>query len=91
MRSLAPLGISNLPEELDSADLRSMLLDHVVEGSYTATQIAEMEGLPTLGGTPLKIGASNGSVTVGAADIILSDREADNGYVHLIDSVLVSG
>ena len=89
--SLDSLGINNLPEAMDSAELRQVLLRHVVEGSYTAADIAGMEELPTLSGEPLRIGRSNDNVTVSQADVILADREADNGYVHLIDSVLVAG
>ena len=88
--SLDSLGINNIPADMDSAELRQILLHHVVEGNYTATEIAQMEELPTLSGTPLRIVTSNDNITVDGADIIMNDREADNGYVHLIDSVLVS-
>lgn len=87
--SLARLGISNVPAEMDQEELKQILLHHVVEGSYTATDIVQMEELPTLGGVPLQVVKSNDNVTVGGADLILADREADNGYVHLIDSVLI--
>ena len=78
--------------ETDSAvidKLRNTLLHHVVEGKYSAADLVEMNELPTLGESPLKVGKVSDNITVDQADVILSDQEADNGYVHLIDSVLV--
>ena len=89
--SLDSLGISNVPEEMDSAQLRQILLHHVVAGEYTATDIARMEELPTLEGSPLRITTTDDNLKVDGANIIMNDREADNGYVHIIDSVIVSG
>ena len=87
--SLDPVGINNIPDSLDTEALKEILLHHVVEGSYSAADLVGMEELPTLGGTPLKIVTANNNITVDRADLILSDQEADNGYVHMIDSVLV--
>ena len=86
---LAPLGINNLPDGTSNEDLKQILLQHVVEGKYTAADLVGMDELPTMGGVPLKISTANDRVMVNGADIILSNQEADNGYVHLIDSVLV--
>ena len=85
---LAPLAINNLPDDTNNSELKQVLLQHVVEGKYTAADLVEMDELPTLGGVPLKISTANDRVMVNGADVILSDQEADNGYVHLIDSVL---
>ena len=87
--SMAPLGTSNVPDSMNTEELKEILLHHVVEGKYTAADLAEMEELPTLGGSLIKLGTANANVVVDGADVILSDQEADNGYVHLIDSVMV--
>lgn len=87
--SLDPLGINNVPDSLDTEELKRILLHHVVKGRYSAADLVGMEELPTLGGNPLKIVSTNNNLTVDQADLILSDQEADNGYVHMIDSVLV--
>ena len=87
--SLKPMGINNLPDGVDTSELKKILLHHVVEGSYTAADLVGIDELPTLGGEPLKVVKVNQNVTIDQADLILSDQEADNGYVHLIDSVLV--
>ena len=86
---LAPLGINNLPDGTSNEELKQILLQHVVEGRYTAADLVGMDELPTMGGVPLKISTANDRVMVNGADVILSNQEADNGYVHLIDSVLV--
>ncbi len=82
-------GTDELPEELKGDGLKQVLLHHVVEGKYTAADLVGMDELPTLAGAPLKITTANDKVMINGADIILADQEADNGYVHLIDSVLV--
>lgn len=86
---LAPLGINNLPDNISNNELKQVLLQHVVEGEYTAADLVDMNELPTLGGVPLKISTANNLVVVNGADVILTDQKADNGYVHLIDSVLI--
>ena len=86
--SLDPIGIDNVEDSTTTNELRETLLHHVVEGKYSAADLVGMDELPTLGGTPLKIGKDDANVTVDGADVILSDQEADNGYVHVIDSVL---
>ena len=83
------LGINNVSDSTQAEELRQILLHHVVEGKYSATELAQMKELTTLGGNSLQVGTSSDNVTVDGADVVLSDQEADNGYVHLIDSVLV--
>ena len=86
--SMSPIGISNVPDSIDTEELRNILLHHVVEGKYSAADLVGMDELPTLGGSSIKLGEANANVVVDGADVILSNQEADNGYVHLIDSVL---
>lgn len=82
-------GTNELPGEMQGDNLKQVLLHHVVKGKYTAADLVGMDELPTLAGVPLKITTANDKVMVNGADIILADQEADNGYVHLIDSVLL--
>ena len=87
--SLEPLGRNNVSDSTNTEELKAMLLHHVVEGKYSATDLVGIGELTALDGQPLSVGTASDNVTVGQADIVLSDQEADNGYVHLIDSVLV--
>ena len=79
----------NPADNASTNELKELLLNHVVEGKYSAADLIGKNELPTLGGTPIKLGEVSDNVTVDGANVILSDQEADNGYVHLIDSVLV--
>lgn len=65
---------------------------HVLDGKYTAEDLAAAEApIPTLLGAPLLFTAGeDGTLTINStATIVISDIEASNGIVHVIDAVLV--
>lgn len=84
-------GLSNDTETLDA-----LLMHHLVRGNYTAEDLmAEANAtdnktvLETLTGDNLTVGMADGNLTVENATIVASDITADNGIVHIIDTVLV--
>ena len=87
--SLDPLAEKNVPAGMDVAELKPILLHHVIEGSYSDAELANMQEITTLNGDKLTIENINNSLTINGASIVFGNREADNGYVHIIDSVLV--
>ena len=87
--SLDPLAEKNVPAGMDAAELKAILLHHVIEGSYSDAELANMQEITTLNGDKLTIENINNSLTINGASIVFGNREANNGYVHIIDSVLV--
>lgn len=83
------LSEKKLPDSVNHEALKEMLLHHVVEGSYSAADLAKMSGVVTLGGDSLRVIKIEDKVTIDSAEMIFADREADNGYVHVIGEVLL--
>ena len=68
--------------------LRKILEYHVVSGKVTSADVVKLKSADTVEGTALKIDASNG-VKVNDATVVTPDVEADNGIIHVIDTVLI--
>ena len=72
----------------DKEKLTSILTYHVVPGKVMAADVAGMTSATTVQGGTLKIDASNG-VKVNDANVVTADVVADNGVIHVIDTVLL--
>jgi uncharacterized surface protein with fasciclin (FAS1) repeats len=70
--------------------LTVVLLDHVVDGKVMAADVIELDGqeVETLAGSSVLIQIDDG-VFVGDALVIITDIEASNGVIHVIDNVLL--
>ncbi|WP_342678790.1 fasciclin domain-containing protein [Methanofollis sp. UBA420] len=73
----------------DPALLEPVLLYHVVEGTYTATDLQNVTSLTTLEGSTLKVTVSGDTVMVNGATVVEADIMATNGVIHGIDAVLL--
>jgi uncharacterized surface protein with fasciclin (FAS1) repeats len=71
--------------------LTPLLLYHVVNDRLSINQIANSTLIPTLDGRPLFITTGDGSspVYINGAEVIISNIEASNGIIHVINAVLV--
>ena len=75
----------------DIPALTDILLYHVVAGEVLAADVVMLEEAETLLGEAVSIRVENGMVFVDDAQVIITDIIADNGVIHVIDSVLLPG
>lgn len=68
--------------------LRKILEYHVVSGEVAAPEIAKLDKVTSVEGSDLKINATSG-VKVNDATVVRANVEADNGIIHVIDTVLL--
>jgi uncharacterized surface protein with fasciclin (FAS1) repeats len=73
----------------DIPQLTSILLYHVVSGKVMASDVANLESAETLQGQPVAISVDGGEVGVNEAQVLITDIQAANGVIHVIDSVLL--
>ena len=72
----------------DKAALTKVLTYHVVPGKVMAADVKPGR-VKTAQGSELTIAVSGGAVMVDNAKVIKTDIVADNGVIHVIDSVLM--
>ena len=73
----------------DVPKLTEVLTYHVVAGKVTAAEVVGLSEAKTVQGQSIAINATNGSVKVDNATVVQTDIEADNGVIHVIDSVIL--
>lgn len=71
----------------DKAKLTAVLTYHVVPGKVMAADV-KAGPVKTVQGSSLTVGTTGG-VTVDAAKVVKTDIVADNGVIHVIDSVIM--
>ena len=76
--------LQNIPQ------LTRILKYHVVPGKLLKDDLAELGTVNSVEGSPIKIGSSDG-FEVKNATVLAADIEADNGVVHVIDTVILPG
>jgi len=73
----------------DIPALTDILLYHVVEGAVLAEDVVSREEAQTLLGENVSIRVEDGMVYINDAQVILTDIIAENGVIHVIDTVLL--
>ena len=73
----------------NKAQLKAVLLYHVVKGKVTAAQASMLTSAQTLEGATLPIRVSGTKVYVGGALVTKADVMASNGVIHVINKVLI--
>lgn len=72
----------------DIPKLTKILTYHVVAGKVMAADVVKLKSAKTVEGSEVKIDASNG-VKINDSTVTTADVAADNGVIHIIDSVLL--
>jgi len=71
-------------------DLKDILLYHVAEGAVPAETVVTLESATTIQGEPVAIAVVDGEVVLNdSAKVIITDIEASNGIIHVIDAVIL--
>jgi uncharacterized surface protein with fasciclin (FAS1) repeats len=73
----------------DETRLREVMFFHVVSGMFPDAELRERVSMPTLAGKPVLLECVGHSTYVGGALIEVADDAAENGFVHVIDTVLL--
>nr|WP_199296881.1 fasciclin domain-containing protein [Leptolyngbya sp. FACHB-711] len=72
----------------DIPQLKKILTYHVVSGKVTAADVTKLKSATTVEGSNVAIDASKG-VKVNNSTVTTPDVAADNGVIHIIDTVLM--
>ena len=74
----------------DIPSLSDILLYHVVSGSVMAADVVTLDAAPTVNGLDVSISVEDGNVFLNdSVQVIITDIEASNGVIHVIDTVLL--
>ena len=72
----------------DLPKLKKILTYHVVTGKVMAADVVKLKSAKTVEGSEVEIDASTG-VKINNATVTTPDVAADNGVIHIIDTVLM--
>ncbi len=72
----------------DKAKLRKILTYHVLFGDVRTDNFAELSSAETVEGSVVGIEGSEGGFQINGARVLQADILADNGVLHIIDTVL---
>lgn len=76
--------VQNIPQ------LTRILTYHVVSGKLTQAELETVDSVISVEGTVIPIHSSNG-FEVKNASVVVTDIEADNGIIHVLDRVILMG
>lgn len=85
---LPPGTVSTLVQ--NPPQLARILTYHVVAGKYNQAELIQQGVVESLEGAPIPIQGSDG-FEVKNATVLAADIEADNGIIHVLDTVILMG
>jgi transforming growth factor-beta-induced protein len=69
--------------------LVAILTYHVVAGRVYSDDVAGIESAASVEGSPLKVTAKDGEIFINKSKVLMTDIDASNGVIHVIDTVLL--
>lgn len=72
-----------------TGDLANILLYHVASGKVMSDELSDGQMIPTLLGKDVKVTINDDGIFINDAKVTVADIEADNGVVHVINTVLM--
>jgi uncharacterized surface protein with fasciclin (FAS1) repeats len=75
--------VQNIPQ------LSRILTYHVVSGKYTKEDLKNIKSLTSLEGSHIDLNVDDETFEANNATVIAADIEADNGIIHVIDTVIL--
>ena len=85
----ARLNLNSLRQPQNKPKLVRLIKHHVVAGRLDAMAVQRSKTLTTLAGTVLKIERQGQQVSIGTAEMERTNLGASNGYIHIINEVLI--
>lgn len=73
----------------DPAKLKDILLYHVVAGKVMAADVVKLTSAKTVQGSNITIKVDGSKVMVNDANVVITDIQASNGVIHVIDKVIL--
>lgn len=73
----------------DIPSLTNILLYHVVGAKVMAADVVSLDSATTLSGKDVMIKVDMGNVYINDAQVIITDIQASNGVIHVVDTVIL--
>ena len=73
----------------DKEKLTAILTYHVVAGKVMAADVVNLTSATTVNGQDVEIKVWDGKVMIDGATVTATDIEASNGFIHVIDTVIL--
>lgn len=73
----------------DLPTLKNILLYHVVPGKVLAADVVTLTSAETALGQTVSVAVDGAAVKINDATVLITDIEASNGVIHVIDGVLL--
>ena len=81
--------VENLLKPENREQLVSILTYHVVAGKVYAADVVKLTSATTVNGSDVTIKVADNVVSIDNASVVMTDIEASNGIIHVIDSVIL--